>query len=285
MRVVRSDTAVTLSWGRCISSVQICLTLARDPLELLSSFDIAPCKMAFDGSRLIMTETAEFFLDHNIFALSPTTYQVTSDKLAERVLKYCYICYNPKYAHTQIKVICLDDRLAYAVPDNINPYEEQGMQYSNSHDSWYSIVDSDELNADYNSNTFAFDETGALEKAMIELYRERPHFVVLRHRDRINGRGLDLGVNWDLTELSYLWSLIKDADKWYDYITDPQYLGYLNEPKYVESVWAGVPKPSQISTKLRFLSLKDLLVLLEARRSLFELQQATANATITASDQ
>jgi len=246
MVIVRSKTAITFSWTACVCSVQVCLTLARDPLELLSSFDIAPCKMAFDGKCVYMTKTAEFALKHKLFALSATTNVVASDLLASRVSKYCHI--------GKCHVLCLDNKYKQLCHD-IN---EGNIVYDKKQNSWYSIIDDDEIQTSYNALPKT-DVKNAREIAMSAQYRNKPQFIVMRYKP--NPGTLNLGVRWDIYNKVTLWQLLNDTNLWYEFISNP---------KYETSPWLNIPQPVDLSRDITFLSLTTLLNLLESRRTASE---------------
>jgi len=246
MVVVRSNTAVTLSWVSSVCSVQICLTLARDPLELLSSFDIAPCKMAFDGKCVFMTKTAKFALKNKLFALSSTTYAVASDLLASRVSKYCHI--------GNCQVVCLNNRYEELCRDINNG----NIVYDGKQCSWYTITDDEDIQIDYN-NLPKTQVMNAREFALAEQYKSKPQFIVMRYKP--NSKSLKPGVQWDVYNRAQLWSYLNDTQLWHNFVSNPE---------YCDSPWLNIVKPVDLSRHITFLSLTTLLNLLESRRTASE---------------
>lgn len=231
-KIIRSRTAITIAWGlKEIQTVQICLTLARDPLEVLLSFDIAPAKVCYDGKKVYMTKTAAIAYSSDNYLISESTLEAAGVSLMTRINKYGKRGFNPIPLDSTYEKIIEEAKNA---PVKLDPH--------------YTVIDPDELKND------------GTECVMARTYQKNPTFIVMRLRANYTIFPLP-NIHWDVNSLDVAWKYLNSASEWWQAVQhEPvEYPDY--DPGY-KNPWAKCPRPD-LPEKIEFLSVKELFVLIK----------------------
>lgn len=259
LKIVRSTTAITLIWGIGFRQCQICLTLARDPLELMLSFDIAPCKAVFDGKDILMTKSAKYAYDHRYYGVGKTTVDASGLFLAQRMLKY----YNRNFTP-----VFLDDTLSTVdkIFGNSVYSDDSLLPKENKKDNIYNIVDgTEELTGE-----------GDFESRIIKRYKENPCFIAMKYTPK-SGDKYPLTPGWgsEIYHPRDIISFLDDAGKYWEYLQSaPKEAIYgFKDVKEIDEAWfdnhktgwEGCPKPA-VADSITFLTMKELFAILKKQR-------------------
>lgn len=87
-KIVRTKFAITFFWDHQTRPVQIVLSHARDPLELLLSFDLSVCRIYYDGVGTYGTMSAIRSFETKRFIVSKETIPLSRKALHMRIEKY-----------------------------------------------------------------------------------------------------------------------------------------------------------------------------------------------------
>lgn len=253
MKILRSETAITFIFGRFLHNFQICLTLARDPLELLLSFDIAPSKVAFDGVKILMSPSASLAYGYKAFLITDTTIQASGPTLAQRV---------NKYRNRGFEVIVRESAYQWVLD---SPTQKVV-------DSYYNVLEDDIITIEEKD-----DEAG--EKSFIEAYRKNPCFIVMRYRPMrfMNDKTLVPGFYWNVHELSWVWFYLNNTEIYWKNRAESIVMYQMMrckenhmccpEEHQEENWYADLPYPT-LSNEIQFYSLRSLFELLKSRRDI-----------------
>lgn len=92
VNVIRTPMTITFIFNRAelkLNTIQIILAYARDPLEILLSFDFAPCRIGFNGMNLLKTDSYELACSEEKFVFSAADLMKSSaHSIGYRMKKY-----------------------------------------------------------------------------------------------------------------------------------------------------------------------------------------------------
>jgi hypothetical protein len=236
-RIIRTATAVTITWGIGFRNVQICLTLARDILSLLLSFDLAPCKVAYQPGRIFMTPTARLAYKHGLYPVWDSL--LNGPNIGKRIVKYEGRGFTPVFIEAEVTKLKYVQVLAELVKPQII-------------DDQYNVVDleTDELNVhDERHSRIRYDA----ERIYRGRYVQDPNFIMVQYRSKCKPTFPHQGVGCSMKTPDGVFYAIDNVD-WYlqeQMITSPKMY-----PEYVAC---------NLSDHIKFLSLPDLMDLLKTR--------------------
>lgn len=87
-KFIRTENALTIIFDNKFRSIQISFLRPRDPLELLLTFDIAPCRICYDGKNTYMTKSYKYAIEKKLYLVDETTLSFANEALGSRIEKY-----------------------------------------------------------------------------------------------------------------------------------------------------------------------------------------------------
>ncbi len=264
-RVVRSQTALTISFGRSIRSIQICLSRMRDPLELLLSFDIAPCKFAVEVNSGwgYFSPTAGWVLYHKVYPVIVT--ELCGPALPYRLKKYrnrgCTFFIKDGEIYQKYLAVSAfpEEKVEDSQYNTVDLWEEDIILEPKVDDG---VRERSELKTEQ-------DYASAREIWYHQEYLKSRNFIIIRYRG-----DKDLlprwGWGWDVASFDLLWYFLNDVESYllFQHRTAPRI--------YKEVVLPGKALEGEVKT----LSLFDLIELLKTRTLSKPLPHVVSNGSL-----
>jgi hypothetical protein len=251
IRIIRSKTAITLNWGIGPRNIQICLTLARDPLELLLTFDLAPCKVAYQDGKLYMTPSARLAYQTGYFGLGINARELCSGNVVTRV---------NKYLQRGFRAYCLSMYFKVEVGFNNN-----NIPQVRSKDLIYNVIDTEELEILEDGRRSGFD----VETEVARQYKENPVFIAMRYSSNTKDCYPYLGACWDLYTPSIVWHFLNHAKEYVEHlrVTSDDGTGIVRTKAHPKlrtgeicnhNLWVGIPDPD-LPDQIEFVTVPELI--------------------------
>ena len=192
VNVIRTAKTLSFIFNKPeLNTIQIILAYARDPLEVLLSFDFTICKIGFNGMNLLKTTSFELAYEHKMFIVSAADLMKSSaHSIGYRMKKY-------------------RDR-GYEIVSQVGEYEVVNNATRSGYDSF-------DLETKYGISDYRF-----FENVVVVSYKKQPDFIALRYLNQNEMLSPQVGLVFYCK--SSIWHYMNYPVKYIEFLKTQRYL-------------------------------------------------------------